>query len=113
MEGLAFMLQGDKNTRLQSAVNGQVYEHSLGELLEGARTHYMGGFVSPAVCFHQAAPAAARKVDLDLTHRQPGAQRDWYTVRVRQRNEQWAWTSPIWVARENNPGEGTEAYPSD
>jgi hypothetical protein len=33
----------------------------------------------------------------DLTDRRESTGRDWYYVRVRQRNDQWAWSSPIWV----------------
>jgi hypothetical protein len=32
-----------------------------------------------------------------IVHEAPGAARDWYYVRVAQRNGQWAWSSPIWV----------------
>jgi len=73
----------------------------LAELFTGSRTFYLGGFVSPAICFHQAVPRAAYThrfgfLHRDLRHSQ-AVPRDWYYVRVRQRNNQWAWSSPIWV----------------
>jgi hypothetical protein len=69
-------------------------------LRHGARTVYLGGFVSPAFCFHKVAPVGEYRRRCALLHRcapdQPH-RRDWYYVRVRERNNQWAWSSPIWV----------------
>ncbi|MEI2421986.1 hypothetical protein V6O07_17040, partial [Arthrospira platensis SPKY2] len=56
-----------------------------------------GGFVSPAVCFHQAVPELAYTCRFTLPHEHLSTQRDWYHVRVRQRNDQWAWSSPVLV----------------
>jgi hypothetical protein len=69
----------------------------LGELGEGARTMYLGGFVSPAICFHRAVPQSAYEGRFAVQHRNPSATRDWYYVRVRQQNGHYAWSSPIWV----------------
>ena len=30
---------------------------------------------------------------------EPQKETDYYYVRVRQRDQQWAWSSPIWVER--------------
>lgn len=96
-EGLSLELEGGPQTLLRALVNGQVYELHLGDLLSGSRTFYLGGFVSPAVCFHQAVPRAACTHRFAFSHRSSSPGRDWYYVRVRQRNNQWAWSSPIWV----------------
>lgn len=96
-EGVALQIQGSATTRLQATVNGQAYEVSLGELLSGSRTFYLGGFVSPALCFHQAVPQAEYSHRFAFLHRSSSTERDWYYVRVRQRNDQWAWSSPVWV----------------
>lgn len=96
-EGMALEIEGNAATRLQATVNGQPYEVRLGELLSGSRTFYLGGFVSPAFCFHQAVPQAEYTHRFAFLHRSTSAERDWYYVRVRQRNDQWAWSSPIWV----------------
>ena len=96
-EGFALEIEGDAHTRLQATINGQVEDVGLGELCDGARSLYTAGFVSPALCFHQAVPASSYQRQFSFTHRQHSLQRDWYTLRVRQRNNQWAWSSPIWV----------------
>ena len=67
----------------------------LGDQVTGIVSGYLGGFLTPAWCLHQAVPRAARACRFSFTDR--SSQRDWYYVRVRQQNDQWAWTSPIWV----------------
>ena len=37
--------------------NGKRFSHSLGELLEGSRTHFMRGWLSEALLFNRAMPA--------------------------------------------------------
>ncbi len=99
-QGLCLEVEGDDRTHLWAEIGGEKYEHRLADLMDGARTHYLGGFVSPAICFHRAVPAAAFEHEMRVTHQRPVPKgRDWYTVRVRQRNEQWAWSSPIWIGK--------------
>lgn len=96
-EGVALEIEGDAATRVLATINDGKYTVTLGELFTGARTFYLGGFVSPAVCFHRAAPHAAYTHRFAFLHRSESAERDWYYVRVRQHNNQYAWSSPIWV----------------
>lgn len=96
-EGLSLEIEGNPETRLVATMNGQPYTVSLADLLTGARTFYLGGFVSPALCFHRAVPRSEYTHRFGLLHRSHTHGRDWYYVRVRQRNNQWAWSSPIWV----------------
>lgn len=97
VDGMALEIQGNQQTRIVAHINGKRYEHSLVELLAGARTHYLGGFVSPAASFRRAVPAGDYEQRLSFLHRAASDQRDWYTVRVRQRNHQWAWSTPVWL----------------
>lgn len=96
-EGIAFEVEGDSETIILATVNGKQYEVPLAELFEGSRSFYLGGFVSPAFCFHRAVPHAEYTHRFALLHRSRSQTRDWYYVRVRQINDQWAWSSPIWV----------------
>lgn len=96
-EGFALEIDGTPETCLMLSVNGQSQQISLGELLTGSRTFYTGGFVSPAICIHQAVPAREYRHHFTFTHQTQSTTRDWYYVRVRQRNNQWAWSSPVWV----------------
>ena len=99
-QALSMTVQGAASTQLQGTLNGTPVRVSLGELLEGPRAGYLGGFLTPAYAFQRAAPRREYALDFDLEHRSEGERRDWYYLRVRQRNGQWAWTSPIWVEGE-------------
>lgn len=96
-QGVGLQVAGDANTLLRGQINGQEVEVSLAELLEGPKAGYLGGFLTPAYCFHRAVPQAEYTCNLNLAHLASGRTRDWYYVRVRQHNGQWAWSSPIWV----------------
>ena len=82
---------------ITSDFNGKVFSHSLAELLEGSRTHFMRGWLSEAVLFNRAMPESCFMVEHYMEDTQKEKDTDWYYVRVRQRDGQWLWTSPIWV----------------
>lgn len=97
-QGIALRVRGDRSTRIVAEANGVTAEHTLAELLAGPRTGYTGGFVSGAYQFHRAVPDSLSTVEAELVEERPGDRRDWYHVRVRQVNDEWAWSSPTWVA---------------
>lgn len=96
-EGVALEIEGTPDTRIGMTINGQQQDLRLGDIMTGSRTFYTGGFVSPALCVHQAVPEGDYTHHLTFTHEHQTTERDWYYVRVRQRNNQWAWSSPIWI----------------
>jgi len=96
-QGINLTITGTKETVLHATVNGNAVAVSLPRLLQGPLSGYLGGFLTPCYYFHRAVPNAEATAELRFTHRQQRSQRDWYYVRVRQTNDQWAWSSPIWV----------------
>jgi hypothetical protein len=96
-QGVGLQIVGDVNTLIQGQVNGRKIEASLADLMEGPKSGYLGGFLAPAYCFHRAVPRAQYTCACDFTHMADAHTRDWYYVRIRQLNGQWAWSSPIWV----------------
>jgi len=78
-------------------VKGQKFSHTLQELLDGTRAHFMRGFVSEAVQIHRAVPEACYSGHWEYTD--DFAEPAYYYVRVKQRNGQMAWSSPIWLAK--------------
>lgn len=98
-EGMSFEIQGDRNTQIVFSVNEHQYRHPLSDIFHGSRTHYLSGFVSPAICLHRAVPQSEYQHHFTFSHHHQASQRDWYYVRVRQRNNQWAWSSPIWLEK--------------
>jgi len=96
-QAICLELAGDAATRLHGTINGIPVAATLGELLAASSAGYLGGFLTPAHRFHRAVPAGRFAGAFTLRPRAPGPRRDWYTVRVRQINDQWAWSSPVWV----------------
>lgn len=96
-EGFAIEIEGTLDTIMSMTINGRAEQVCLRDLMTGSRTFYTGGFVSPALCLHQAVPQSDYQQHFMLTHQHQTTERDWYYVRVRQRNNQWAWSSPIWI----------------
>ena len=97
VQGITLHLSAGDEAVIQAAVNDLQLEVPLRALAKGARSFYLSGFVSPCIVFHRAVPQAEYQARFALVHRSAGAGRDWYYVRVRQRNGQCAWSSPIWV----------------
>lgn len=97
-QGLCLTIQGDAHTQLKGRINGQDVQIALGDLVQGARTQYLSGFVSPAVCFHRLVPEESYRARFGFQAWGDSAKRDWYYVRVRQQNGHHAWSSPVWVA---------------
>lgn len=96
-EGLSLDIEGDADTIIRASINGREEVLTLSDLMTGTRTFYTGGFVSPVICFHRAIPEHEFTHTFEFEHHHTSDTRDWYYIRVRQHNDQWAWSSPIWV----------------
>ena len=96
-QGICLEIDGDARTQFSGHINGQFFEVCLGDLEHGARTFYLGGFLTPAFCVHGLVSQSEYRHRAAFSHRSTRNGRDWYYVRVRQHNGQWAWSSPIWV----------------
>jgi hypothetical protein len=96
-QGVCLEILGEEGTQIKGRVNDRQAQVALGELRHDSRVGYLGGFLTPAYCFHRAVPKAEYSCHTSLQHQGDGRGRDWYYVRVCQKNGQWAWSSPIWV----------------
>jgi hypothetical protein len=90
-------IEGDDRTRVVASVNGRELAYALSELRRGPRTGYLDGFVSEAFQLSRAVPEAEYHWSWQVEDRGEADRRDFYYVRVRQKNDQWAWSSPIWI----------------
>lgn len=88
-----------KTASIKAQVNGTEFQHSMAELLEGSRSHFVGGYLSDAVAFHRAIPVSGYTLEHTFSDDTAEKETDYYYVRVRQQNNQWAWTSPIWMSK--------------
>ena len=96
-QGVSLTIDGDDGTVIVGTINGRPIAVTLGELAGGSVAGHIGPFLAPAYHFGRPVSRADSHCDFAWTERASGEARDWYSVRVRQRNEQWAWSSPIWV----------------
>ncbi len=103
-QGLSIRVTGEDCTRIRARINGKPVEYTVGELREGSRSGYLGGFLTPAYLFNRAVPDEELVMNIEFVDRAPNeatpGPMEWYYVRVRQKNDQWAWGSPVWVQRE-------------
>ena len=78
-------------------VNGNHYEHKLAELMEGSRSHFTRGLLMEAVRIHKAVPVNFYTFEDRFPDDAPEKDVDYYYLRVSQKNNQWAWLTPVWV----------------
>ncbi|MHB8619982.1 MAG: PHP domain-containing protein [Chloroflexota bacterium] len=99
----AFMMEieGDDDTRVVARINGEDHGYSVGELRQGGRSGYTGGYLSGAYRFERAVPRREFAWTARFVDRAAAGSVSSYYVRVRQKNDEWAWSSPIWVGRQS------------
>jgi hypothetical protein len=83
--------------RLNLTVNGRRISHPMQELLAGTYGHFTTDFPSPAIRIHRAVPATEATFETEFQDDAPERPTDYYYARLRQRNEQCAWITPVWV----------------
>lgn len=97
-QGLSLELDAPLSAHLSVVANGQRFTHDLAELVYAGRSHFLRGWLSEAIRIGPLVPItdcvlhAEYRDNLD----QPT---DVYRLNVAQKNNQWAWLSPIWIER--------------
>ena len=95
-QSIALDVEMRPSERIVANVNGQEFSYTLAELLEGSHSRFMRGWLTEAVSFNRAVPESGFLVEFDLED-EASNDEDYYFLRVRQTDHQWAWSSPIWV----------------
>lgn len=86
--------------KLTATFNGKTISYSMAELLKGTYSKFMIGWLSEAIQFHRAATEDVYLVNYQMIDDTPEKDTDYYYIRVRQRDNNWAFSSPIWVDKE-------------
>lgn len=86
-----------RDAKLTASFNGEEFSHTMQELLDGTYSHFMIGWLSEAIQFHRAATPSVTHISYTGVDTQPAKDTDYYYVRVRQRDNNWAFSSAIWV----------------
>ncbi len=89
-------VSGSSKTALSLEVNGRQMNVTVGELLESSRSMHMDSYNSHACLVHQAVPDTTYRFQANVKDT-PQTEHDVYYVEVRQKNEQYAWVSPVFV----------------
>jgi hypothetical protein len=97
-QGLRLSIDAPLYARVSVEANGERYQHSLEELLFGGRTHYLNGWLTEAIKIGPLVPVSECQFTAELLD-PPEKEIDYYRLQVAQQNGQWAWLTPIWVAR--------------
>ncbi len=98
-QGVVLDVEMPLEATITADFNGQQIAYTLRELLQGGKAHFMRGWLSEAIQFNRAAPESAFTIGTCIEDDKAERETDYYYVRVRQRDGQWAWSSPIWVER--------------
>lgn len=89
-----------RNAKLTANFNGKTFSYTMDQLLRGTYSNFMIGWLSEAIQFHRAATEEVYKIEYTMTDDAPEKDTDYYYVRVRQRDNNWAFSSAIWVNKE-------------
>lgn len=95
MQGMCLEVEASPNAIVYAIINGKTWEWPLSTLIEGARSDLTDGIESPALRLHRAA--LPEELNWRCHIEDDSQDGDFYYARVRQKNEQWAWSSPIFV----------------
>ena len=98
-QGLCLEIEAGPEAVLSINANKTEYKKSLQELCRRSDSFYLSRFLCGAVHIHRFIQENEYKTEEIYTDTGEGLKEDFYYVRVRQRNGQWAYSSPIWVGK--------------
>ena len=100
-QAICFEIEGIPATRISCRINKKQFSYTLEELHQGSKSEYLGAFLTGAVRFHRFSPEQEYLWETAFQDTSENSRNDFYYVRVSQKNQQWAWSSPIrFVKRE-------------
>lgn len=99
MQGVILDVEMPKSAFVNVNANGHKYGYTLQDLFGGTKAHFLNGWLSESIQFERACPEDGFMASISFTDTEPERDTDYYYVRVRQRDGQAAWSSPIWVNR--------------
>lgn len=105
-QGVCIEVEMPPTAEVCARLNGQELSWPLKTLIQGARSGLMSGVESHAWRINRAPLPHELNYTVEFEDRGALQSGDTYYARVRQRNDQWAWSSPIFVqdTAHQNPG---------
>ncbi len=99
-KGVVLRMTGTPEARLRLNVEQPApmrIDRPLSDFVDANEVIYTGPFPSESIRISRVVFAERHTTAFDFTDKGKPHRADWYYVRVRQANEQLAWSSPIWV----------------
>lgn len=97
-QGMCLEVEMPRSAKVYAVMNGVRTEHSLEDLLKGARSGSLDHTDAPSWRFHRAP--LPHEWNWNFSFVDEGSEDDgFYYVRVRQLNDQWAWSSPVFLRK--------------
>ena len=97
-QGMCIEVEMPRSAKVFAVMNGVRAEHSLENLITGARSGFLDHTDAPSWRFHRAPLPHELNWSISFDDDEP-MDEGFYYVRVRQQNDQWAWASPIFVRK--------------
>lgn len=95
-QGLCLEVEMPRTAKVFALLNGRRAEHALEELMVGARSGSLDHTDAPSWRFNRAPRTDEWQASFEFSDDEP-MDEGFYYVRVRQTNDQWAWTSPVFL----------------
>lgn len=96
MQGVCLHVEVPRSAVVQAVFDGKAVRWPIEALVQGARTGQLGNIDSPAWRFHRAPLEHQWHWTGAWVDDSPSGAN--YYIRVRQRNDQWAWASPVFIS---------------
>ena len=87
-----------RSAKVYALLNGVRAEHSLAELIQGARSGSLDHTDAPCWRFNRVPQPGELNWNWSFSD-QDKAEDGFYYLRVRQTNDQWAWSSPVFLRK--------------
>lgn len=97
-QGLCLEVEMPRSAKVFAVMNGVRAEHTLDELMTGARSGSLDHTDAPCWRFNRAPAPEELNASYAFTDDEP-MDEGFYYVRVRQTNDQWAWSSPVFLRK--------------
>lgn len=94
-QSICLEIEGKPATKLVGKMNGVPFSYALADLHQGSQSAYLGGFLTGAARLHRFMPEQEYSWRTEFSDESEHSENDFYYVRVSQKNQQWAWSSPV------------------
>ena len=95
-QGMCLEVEMPRSGKVYALLNGVRTEYRLEELMEGARSGSLDHTDAPSWRFNRAPKPEELNWSFELEDGSDAGEGNYY-VRVRQTNDQWAWSSPVFL----------------